>query len=175
MFWYIASSLCCLCFVCAFSFPFAFVDVVTDRSREPPLCTVTRGSPKASKQWLGNVRNATRAASSELWKGEGDAEGLPCRREGSDRALAAPERRWNDSWIGCTPCLHSERTSKGFCIDSAAAGAGKGGGDARRMHPHLGMKQAQPLGQRVDQARARCRRVVEAGEAGAGSAAEGPG
>ena len=52
-----------------------------------------------------------------------------------------------------------------------APGTGKSIGDARRMYPHLrkqgaAMKQAQPLGQKVDQARARFRR------AGA-SAAEG--
>ena len=68
----------------------------------------------------------------ELRKGEGDAEGLVCRRTGSDRALAAPERWRNDPWIDCTPCQHGERASPGLCMGLAAAGTGKGSGVARK-------------------------------------------
>ena len=45
----------------------------------------------------------------ELWKGERDAEGLLCRREGSDCALAAPERWRDDLWSGCASYWHRLR------------------------------------------------------------------
>ena len=59
------------------------------------------------------------------------------------------------------------------CIGLAAAGTGQSIGDAEAcfrilenevQQQETAMKQAQPLGQKMDQARARFRRAVEAGE-----------
>ena len=75
---------------------------------------------------------------------EKDAEGLVCRREWSDCAMAAPEWRRDDLWRPPQECIRVL--------------------ECKVLKEEAEMKQAQPVGQRVDQARARFRRAVEAGE-----------
>ena len=71
------------------------------------------------------------------------------------------------------PREQAERGCPGSCTGSGAAGTGRGSGVARRMCSHLeskvqqeeaATKQAQPLVQKMDQARARFHRAVESGE-----------
>ena len=75
-----------------------------------------------------------------VWKGEKVTQGVVCRREGSDCALATPERWRDDLSSGIASSQHSEGTSPSSCADSASAGAGKGAGDAQRLHPCFGVQ-----------------------------------
>ena len=78
-----------------------------------------------------------------LWKGERVAEGLVCRREGSDGALAAPERWRDDLRSGDASGQHREGIGPSSCADSASAGAGKEAGDAPTLHPCVGVQGAE--------------------------------
>ena len=106
-------------------------------SREPPLAQTRQAvQEKAGTGWSAPARVAMcevlhaklpqQERLPELWKGERVAEGLACRREWSDCALAPPERWYRE---GTGPCA---------CADSATADAGKGAGAQRRMHPLFG-------------------------------------
>ena len=62
---------------------------------------------QASTSQSGNVRGATRAASSTRAPAGVAERRRRCKRT---RALAAAERRWDDLRSGCSPCWHCEET-----------------------------------------------------------------
>ena len=182
----------CVAFVSIAHFPFtfAFVDVVVDRSREPPLAPSREAVQReASTGWYAS----TRMAMCEMLPAQlPQQEHLPeLRKEMQkdsnvhERGLIAPWPR--QSGGGATPGS-AARPASGPPVrpGSKPKGAAQALALARQqlaqaeasalseecirvleckvLKEEAETRQAQPMGQRTDQARASFRRVVEAGE-----------